>query len=125
MNADSAAPKQKMKEVEPKKVVKTLEEEDSSEEEDGYTNSSSDFSSDSDTDSDVSFSDFESVEGETDSDDDEEEEAPKKVEQGKKRPADSAIEKPGPDKKAKLVTPQMTAEEISFGARKLIDDDVR
>lgn len=53
MNADSAAPKQKMKEVEPKKVVKTLEEEDSSEEEDGYTNSSSDFSSDSDTDSDV------------------------------------------------------------------------
>lgn len=53
-NGDSTSPKQKVKEVEPKKEVKTLEEEDSSEEEeDGYTNSSSDFSSDSDTDSDV------------------------------------------------------------------------
>ncbi|KAI8560133.1 hypothetical protein RHMOL_Rhmol04G0232400 [Rhododendron molle] len=57
-----------------------------------------------------SFSDSESAEGETESDDDEEEEAPTKVEQGKKRPADSAIEKPGPDKKAKLVTPQMTGD---------------
>ncbi|KAF7145939.1 hypothetical protein RHSIM_Rhsim04G0136200 [Rhododendron simsii] len=54
------------------------------------------------------LTDSESVEGETESDDDEEEEAPKKVEQGKKRPADFAIEKPGPNKKAKLVTPQMT-----------------
>ncbi|KAJ7976055.1 histone deacetylase HDT1 [Quillaja saponaria] len=48
-------------------------------------------------------------EGDSDDDDEsEDEETPKKVEASKKRPLESAKKTPGPDKKAKLVTPQKT-----------------
>ncbi|KAL6988347.1 hypothetical protein U1Q18_014098 [Sarracenia purpurea var. burkii] len=93
---DSAAAKQKVKIVEPKKDVKTIEEDGSSE--DDLDTDSSEFESGSDED-----------EG-SDSEigDDEDKEIPKKVELSKKRPAESAPKTPGPDKKAKLVTPQKT-----------------
>ncbi|THG09771.1 hypothetical protein TEA_019736 [Camellia sinensis var. sinensis] len=70
------------------------------------SSSTDDSTSDFFTDSDESYNtESESAEVETE-DDDEEEEAPKKVVLSKKRPAESATKTPGPDKKAKLVTPQ-------------------
>ncbi|KAH7853528.1 hypothetical protein Vadar_003623 [Vaccinium darrowii] len=98
---DSAASKQNVKTVEPNKVVKTVEEDDSSE--DDFGTDTSDDVADSDEDED---GDSESGEGDTE-DDDEEEETPRKVELSKKRPV-SATETQGADKKAKFVTPQKT-----------------
>ncbi|CAL5334596.1 hypothetical protein CsSME_00016829 [Camellia sinensis var. sinensis] len=93
--------KQKVKIVEPKKDVKTVEEIGSSD--DDFETDSSEYASESDEDED---SDSEN-EGKTE-DDDEDKETPKKVEPSKKRPAESATETPGPDKKAKSITPQIT-----------------
>ncbi|CAL5419768.1 unnamed protein product [Camellia sinensis] len=74
--------------------------------EEGSSSTDDSTSSDFFTDSDESYNtESESAEVETE-DDDEEEEAPKKVVLSKKRPAESATKTPGPDKKAKLVTPQ-------------------
>jgi len=98
---DSAASKQNVKTVEPNKVVKTVEEDDSSE--DDFGTDTSDDEADSDEDED---GDSESGEGDTE-DDDEEEETPRKVELSKKRPV-SATETQGADKKAKFITPQKT-----------------
>ncbi|KAL7170369.1 hypothetical protein ACSBR2_035272 [Camellia fascicularis] len=76
--------------------------------EEGSSSTDDSTSSDFFTDSDESYNtESESAEVETE-DDDEEEEAPKKVVLSKKRPAESATKTPGPDKKAKLVTPQKT-----------------
>ncbi|KAI8563150.1 hypothetical protein RHMOL_Rhmol03G0090300 [Rhododendron molle] len=99
---DSAASKKKVKIVEPKKEVKTVEEDDSSEDDFGADSSEDELDSDEDEDG-----DSESGEGDTE-DDDEEEETPRKVELSKKRPAVSATATQGPDKKAKFITPQKT-----------------
>ncbi|KAF7147351.1 hypothetical protein RHSIM_Rhsim03G0081700 [Rhododendron simsii] len=99
---DSAASKKKVKIVEPKKDVKTIEEDDSSEDDFGADSSEDELDSDEDEDG-----DSESGEGDTE-DDIEEEETPRKVELSKKRPAVSATATQGPDKKAKFITPQKT-----------------
>ncbi|KAG5556665.1 hypothetical protein RHGRI_007064 [Rhododendron griersonianum] len=99
---DSAASKKKVKIVEPEKDVKTVEEDDSSEDDFGADFSEDELDSDEDEDG-----DSESGESDTE-DDDEEEETPRKVELSKKRPAVSATATQGPDKKAKFITPQKT-----------------
>ncbi|KAM7531637.1 hypothetical protein LguiB_035047 [Lonicera macranthoides] len=104
----SGAGKQKVKIAEPKKDVKPEKDEDSedsddspdSEDESGSDDPMSEDESDSEEDDESSEDD--------DEDSDEEDETPKKVESIKKRPNESATKTPGPDKKAKLVTPKKT-----------------
>ncbi|KAA8516666.1 hypothetical protein F0562_016828 [Nyssa sinensis] len=100
VKSDSATGKQKVKIVEPKKDVKPEEDEESSE----------DFEYDSSDQSDDESDSIEDGGSGTDEDDEsnEEDEETPKVELSKKRPAESAKKTPGPDKKAKFVTPQKT-----------------
>ncbi|XP_052174012.1 histone deacetylase HDT1-like [Diospyros lotus] len=93
--SNQAAAKQKAKVVEPKKDAKTVENDDVSSE-DGIDTETSDDEFDSDEDEDDSESE------------DEETPVTLKVEPSKKRPPELAAETRGPDKKAKLVTPQKT-----------------
>ncbi|XAR64629.1 Histone deacetylase [Bertholletia excelsa] len=100
---ESAVEKHKVKIVEPKKGLKTVEDDGSSEERSDSDSSGSDGSDDSDSDE-SDDSESEGAKAETEDED----ETPKKAEPSKKRPAEPANKGPGPDKKAKLVTPKKT-----------------
>ncbi|MCD9561333.1 Histone deacetylase hdt1 [Datura stramonium] len=93
---DSASAKQKVKVAEPSKGAKV----------DVGDESSDDDSSEDEDDSEMG----EGEEGGSDEDqsDESDEETPKKAEPSKKRPADSAVKTPVPDKKTKFTTPQKT-----------------
>ncbi len=106
--ANAIVAKAKVKAEEPPKDAKDVEDDDDDSEED------MDDDSDDDDESDEDMSDAE--DGSDDGTESEDEETPKKAEQGKKRPTESATKTPVPAKKAKIVSPQKTDGKKGVGA---------
>ncbi|CAN4118273.1 unnamed protein product [Withania somnifera] len=92
---DSDSAKQKLKVAEPSKGAKVDDGNGSSDDDSSEDEDDSEMGEDEESDSDEDQSD-------------ENEETPEKAEPSKKRPADSAVKTPVPDKKTKFATPQKT-----------------
>ncbi|XP_057954668.1 histone deacetylase HDT1-like [Malania oleifera] len=101
--------KPKVKIVDPKES-KSKKDEDNEEDssDDVDEDSESDESDDEEMDQMVDGDDSSDDDEDDEEDEDEDEETPKKAEPSKKRPSESAVKTPVPDKKAKLVSPQKT-----------------
>ncbi|XP_042385642.1 histone deacetylase HDT2-like isoform X1 [Zingiber officinale] len=109
--------KAKVKVEEPKKDDKAKDDEDDDDTEDDSDSEDDDDDDDDNDDVEMGEGEDDDSDDEDDSSDEEEDATPKKAEVGKKRPAGSASKTPVPEKKAKLISPDVKQKTVADGKK--------